>query len=68
MVGGFVVVGFAGSGWCMVVMGGCSWLVSCYCFKGERERERETYMNNKKEYLNNVVNFFFFELLMLGVL
>ena len=34
MVGEFVVVGFASSRLCMVVVGGCSWLANCYNFKG----------------------------------
>ena len=41
MFGEFVVVGFASNGLCMVVVGGCSWLASCYNFKGERETEEK---------------------------
>ena len=41
----FVVVGFAGSRLCMVVVGGCSGLASCYNFKGERETEERRERN-----------------------
>ena len=66
--GGVVVVWLVGLWWLgLLVVGGAWWLwvvvlglLVVIASKGrERERERETYMNNKKEYLNKVVKFFF---------